>query len=163
MLLRYLLRLWLVLALIAPSYAKDAGTQEVYVPLAKDLNAIGNLAQQKQLPILLLVAAEWCSYCTLIQDEFLEPMIKSGNYDDKVLIRVMYMDSGETLRSFEGDPVPADQLAARYKVKLTPTVLFLGPNGEELAPRIVGISSPDYYGAYLDQHIEAAAEQLRSG
>jgi hypothetical protein len=77
-----------------------------------------------------------------------------------VLIRKVYIDSEETLRDFSGAPVTGAELAARYGVKLTPIVVFLGPEGEELAERMIGISSPDYYGAYLDEHIATALQQM---
>lgn len=53
-------------------------------------------------------------------------------------------------------------LAAALRVRVAPTVLFLGADGEELAERLVGYSSPDFYGAYLDQRIMQARQRLGS-
>jgi thioredoxin-related protein len=141
--------------------ARDKDIPEVYVPLAKDFEAEAKLARAKGLPILLMVGSETCTYCEFIDKHFLKPMIISGHYKDRVLIRKLYMDSLDNIRDFAGKPVGAEDFAARFRVKLTPTVLYLGPDGEELAPRMIGISSPDYYGAYLDEHIDAATEKLR--
>ena len=44
---------------------------------------------------------------------------------------------------------------------VAPTLLFLGPKGEELAERLVGGSIPDFYGAYLEQRLEQARVRLR--
>jgi thioredoxin-related protein len=138
----------------------EAAAPEVYVPLVKDLQAEARLSRERHLPMLVMFASETCTYCQYIDKHFLKPMIISGKYNDKVLIRVIYIDSLDTVRDFSGKPVPVEDLAASYHVKLTPTVLFLGPNGEELAPRMIGISSPDFYGTYLDQHIDQARAKL---
>jgi thioredoxin-related protein len=56
---------------------------------------------------------------------------------------------------------PAD-LAARLKVGVTPTVIFLGGAGE-IADRLVGYPSRDFYAAYLEERIERASATLSAG
>jgi hypothetical protein len=56
---------------------------------------------------------------------------------------------------------PAD-LAARLKVGVTPTVVFLGSTGE-IADRLVGYPSRDFYAAYLEERLERASASLRAG
>ena len=133
------------------------------MPLVKDFQAEARLSRERHLPMLVMFASETCTYCQYIDKHFLKPMIISDKDNDKVLIRVIYIDSLDTVRDFSGKPVPVEDLAASYHVKLTPTMLFLGPNGEELAPRMIGISSPDFYGTYLDQHIDQTRAKLRGG
>jgi hypothetical protein len=48
-----------------------------------------------------------------------------------------------------------------YGVTLTPTLLFLGPDGEELASRRVGVGNMEYYHYLLDRGIEEALLKLR--
>lgn len=55
---------------------------------------------------------------------------------------------------------PSD-LARHLGVRVVPTVVFLGPRGE-LAPRLVGYTSRDFYGAYLTQRIDEARALLIS-
>jgi hypothetical protein len=45
-------------------------------------------------------------------------------------------------------------------VRFAPTVAFLGPDGE-LAERLLGYQSADFYGAYLDDRIAEAAAKLK--
>ena len=47
------------------------------------------------------------------------------------------------------------QIKAR-KTTFTPTVLFLGPQGQELAKRLVGNAVPDFYDAYLEDRLATA-------
>jgi thioredoxin-related protein len=57
-------------------------------------------------------------------------------------------------------PASPAALAASLGIRLAPTVVFLGPDGGELAERLVGYSSPDFYGAYLEQRIAQARSRL---
>ena len=85
-------------------------------------------------------------------------------------VRVVEFDVGDTRKfspgpSREGGPGAAASgadLADRLGVRVTPTVVFLGPRGE-LADRLIGYSSRDFYGAYLDERIELARTALRAG
>jgi thiol:disulfide interchange protein len=154
--------LWGLLLAAMPGYADTDGTEGVYVPLATDLAADGKLAREKRVPILVLMAAEYCTYCKVVEKDFLKPMMISGQYQGKVLMRVLYIDGHQPIKDFDGAAVSPQDLAARYRVQLTPTVLFLGPNGQELAERLVGISSRDFYGAYVDRDIDTARSKLRA-
>jgi hypothetical protein len=132
----------------------------VEIPAAADLRHDAELAGQSGLPILLLVVAPGCHYCKLVEEQFIKPMIRGGAYADRVLIRRLPLDV-PTLVGFDGRRVGARALARVFGVRLTPTVLFLGPRGDELAPRVVGISNEYYYGGLIDEGIAAAGAVLR--
>ena len=51
-------------------------------------------------------------------------------------------------------------LAASLDIRVAPTVAFIGPDGKEVAERLVGYSSPDFYGAYLEQRIAQARSRI---
>jgi len=55
---------------------------------------------------------------------------------------------------------PAEQ-ARNWKARFTPTVLFFGPDGRELAERLVGIAVPDFYGEYLEARLVEARRKLK--
>ena len=130
------------------------------VPLVDDLAALGKVAHERRLPIVLLVSTSDCSYCMLLKDEVLNPMMKSREYDDRALIGELMLDSEEPLRGFGGSYVRRGELASRFAAKVTPTLLFLAPDGVELAPRIVGVNTVELFGYYLDKAIEAARKRL---
>ena len=52
-------------------------------------------------------------------------------------------------------------LARRLGIRAVPTVVFLGGD-EELAERLVGYQSPDFYGAYLEQRIADARRRMQT-
>jgi thiol-disulfide isomerase/thioredoxin len=108
-----------------------------------------------------MFSAEHCTYCEKLEEDFLKPMLRSGDYDDRVLIRKVKIDGFGTIRDFDGNKVDAEAFADRYKVYVTPTVVFIDGDGAQLARKRVGLSTPDFYGGYLDQSIDTALDVLR--
>lgn len=43
---------------------------------------------------------------------------------------------------------------------MAPTVLFLGPRGEELAERLVGVAVEEMYGDFLQARLQEARTKL---
>ncbi|MGE0079753.1 MAG: thioredoxin family protein [Thiohalomonadaceae bacterium] len=133
---------------------------EVTVPQPTDLREEAALASARRVPVLLMFSAEHCPYCMRMEDEFLEPMILSGDYEDKVVIRKLELGEG-TLRDFDGRTVTVNELAERYKVYVTPTLVFLDAAGRQLTEKMVGLSTPDFFGGYLDDSIDTSLARLR--
>ena len=130
------------------------------VPLVDDLSALGRNARRRRLPIVLLVSRSDCRYCALLKDEVLNPMMKSREYDDRAVLGELMLDSEEPLRGFQGEYELRDDVASRLDTDLTPTLLFLAPDGSELAPRILGVNTPELFGFYVDRAIESARARL---
>lgn len=148
----------------APLYAAHAaGRPDAAIAIAHDLKAAGTLARQRQLPILLEFAATTCGYCRTLESNVLNPMVRSGDYTHKVIMRKVVIDDDAPLRDFDGNTISAAGLAKRYGVFVTPTVVLVDGRGARLAREIVGISSIDFYGYYLDQAIDGSLRHLRQG
>lgn len=131
------------------------------VPLAQDLRKAGKQAEQNCAPVLLEFAAEHCDYCILLEEEILAPTLLNSGYDKRVLMRKLLIDNGSTLIDFDNRTAEAADIADQYNVWLTPTVLFVDRNGNELAERLIGISSVDFYGGYLDIALDQSRQRLR--
>ncbi len=134
---------------------------EVEVPVAEDLQQDGEGARTDRLPILLAFSAIECSYCDDLEEEFLEPMLLSGDYADKVIIRKLVLDNGSRVRDFSGRSQEAADLAHAFRVFVTPTILFVDADGRELAERMIGINTLEMFGGYLDGCIDTALLNLR--
>ncbi|HUT42502.1 MAG TPA: thioredoxin fold domain-containing protein [Gammaproteobacteria bacterium] len=133
----------------------------VDVPYGTDLQQDGRQATARQLPILLVFSAVSCEYCRQLEDEFLEPMLISGEYTDKVIIRRLLLDIGQHATDFDGMQREAGAIATRYRAWLTPTIVFLDGTGREVAERIKGINTPELFGGYLDACIDTALLMIR--
>ena len=144
-----------VLLLAGQALATTPGVSPV-----EDLAALGERARHGRMPILLVVSRDDCPYCKLLKREILEPMLLSGDYSGRVLIRELLVDSYAPVRDFDGETVSSDAVASRYGARLTPTVLFLDHRGRELAEPMIGINTVEFYGHYLDATIDAARVRL---
>jgi len=129
---------------------------------ARELSADAALASARGLPILLAVTRELCSYCEQLKARILLPMLRSGEYEQRVIIRELRLDSDQTIRGFDGKATTPGRLAEAYDASFAPTVLLVDASGRELVPRMVGVNTLDMYGYYLDQAIDQAHAALRS-
>lgn len=128
-----------------------------------DLQALGADAAERGVPIVLAVTRRECGYCATLKREILEPLRLAGDDPRRVLIRELMVDSEARVIAFGGAATTAQALANAYDAPFTPTVLLIGPDGAELAERIVGINTPEMYGWYLDRSIDEATAALRRG
>lgn len=139
--------------LCSDPFQKDVPRTQRIVIEANDLHALGDTLRQHKLGLVILFHAEYCEYCERLENDLLQPMVRSGEYDDKVLIRKIQIDRTESLLNFNGQRVTADQLSILYEASMTPTLVFVDANGEEQAERILGYTTPDLFGAYVDRAI----------
>lgn len=130
------------------------------VETTRDLQADARLAREQGVPLLLMFSAPYCEYCQRMEEDFLQPMLISGDYDGRVLIRKLSLSPGARIEDFDGRRIDAEEIASRYRVWVTPTVVFLDGDGKELTERLVGLSTPDFFGGYLYQAIESAGAAL---
>lgn len=158
--MKYDRRKW-VTRVLTMALALCAAQSFAGVPLAGNLAQAGQQAARSCVPLLLEFAADDCDYCLLLEREILEPTLLNRDYDRRVLMRKLVLDRDLGLHDFAGKPTGAQQLAGRYKVFVTPTLLFVDAQGRELAERMVGVTTLEFYGGYLDQALDAAQGKLR--
>jgi len=138
-----------------------ASAESGKVTLENDLQAIAALAKQKNIPLLIEFAAEDCAYCTLLERDHLGPMTKNHEYTQKIIIRKVMIDSDYRIRDFNGTSMAGDDLAQKYGVAVTPTVMLFDNDGERLSKRIVGYNGNEYYGWDLDKLITRSVETVK--
>lgn len=144
----------------------SAGRAETVAPSVelstRDLSADARKAATQRLPILLLFSAEHCGFCDRLKEDYLVPMAISGDYQDRVLIRILDISGIQPVRDLDGRRVMPEVIADRYRVAVTPTLLFLDGKGGRLLPPMVGYNSPELFGLYLDAAIDEARSIIRA-
>ena len=143
--------------------AGPVAADSVTMVRATDLRDEALAARANNLVLVLEFSSEYCSFCRKLEDLFLLPMQRNAEYDTKILIRSVSLDSFETLVDFDGRSLSTSEFASRYAVSLTPTLLFLNADGRELSEKLVGIWSEDFYGGFIDNRIDEARERLSHG
>ncbi len=134
----------------------------ISVEYATDFSQLAQLARTQEKIIVLVISASYCEYCDLLEEEFLKPMLRNADITREVIIRKLDMDSYYTIVDFSGDKTTPRGFARDYKVPLSPTLLFLDSDGDEVAARILGINSLELYGGYLDTAIISGLEKIRT-
>jgi thioredoxin-related protein len=132
------------------------------LPVAANLRMDGDQARRERLPILVFFASRSCPYCYEVEELYLKPRLASGEYRSQVIMRVVYTDGAQPLRDFRDRPTDHAAFARRYGVTFTPTIKMLDADGVELVPGLVGLTTRDFYGAYLDEAISGALTKLRA-
>ncbi len=157
--MKYLL--FTLLLQLSLSVSADDDLPYVEIKTVTDFSQLAETARTKDKIIMLEVSASDCDYCELLEEEFIKPMLRSGDYNE-VLIRKIEMDSVDTIKDFFGKATNPDEFTRRLKIKLTPTLLFFDGHGNEISPRILGINSLDLYGWYLDEALKSGLQKIKT-
>ena len=129
------------------------------LPLATDLRVDAVASNNGSLPILLFFDRVECPYCERALREYLVPLSREA-WKNRALFRQVEIDRALPLVDFEGRATTHARLAERYRVTLSPTVVIVDGSGNVLADPIVGLTTVDFYGAYLEKALEDAASKL---
>jgi thioredoxin-related protein len=131
--------------------------KDTALPVPVSLPGAAQTAAAKKEPLVLLVSLPGCPYCEVVRRNYLLPARRD---DGLQAWQLNISDRATPLVGFDGKATTAAAQIALWKAGFTPTVLFLGPAGQELAERLVGLASTDFYGAYLDDRLATARKAL---
>jgi len=148
---------WALSAPFLPAWAEEG------VPYARDLQRDAELARKKNGVVLVMFSGEYCGYCERVLKEFLIPMSRNPEYQKKLVMRRVDNTGLTTVKDFDGNVEDHRQFTAEQGVGMVPTVMLFDRNGKPLGKPLVGLTTVDYYGYYLDQAIDAALAKVRGG
>ena len=160
-----LIVLWLAI-LACTSLSARAATDPVAglasgVPTADDLQADAQAAAELGGTVLLVFVSDRCGYCEIVLNEFLIPMSRNTDYSQRIVMRRIVTNSDRPLRNFRGESLTHRRFAQGVGVRMTPVVQMFGVKGQLLGKPLVGLTTIDYYGHYLDQTIDRSLELAR--
>lgn len=127
--------------------------------LATDLKMESVLSISSGKPYVLYISRKDCPDCKRLERDVLVPLIRSRQYDSMISLRELIWDRN-SIKGFNGKSISAEKLIEQYRVIGTPTLLFLNEKGNEIAERLAGYQSEDFYWYYLDKAIELATTNL---
>jgi nucleoid-associated protein YgaU len=139
-----------------PRQAADAAAP---VPLATELQRDSRQAARAGEPLILFFTLQDCRYCHTVRHSYLAPLLRSqGEGQGVYVIREVEVGGSRAATGQDGAATTHGELAKRFGVRFAPTVLFVGPAGEELAPPLLGGDTAGMYGAYLDARLAIARQ-----
>lgn len=145
----------LLLAPVLGAVLASARAAQPLLPVPTSLASALEAALARRRALVALVSLPGCPWCKLVRESYLVPLLAEG----QPVIEVDMTDKGGIV-GFDGTATTSVRLAEALRVRLAPTVLFLGRGGRELAPRLAGVASVDFYGAYLQDRVDAANRAL---
>lgn len=148
MLLRLLV--WLVFCgIFSAAHAAGAGHKSLAFPA--DLRAVQVNA------VVVLFSLPNCAYCEKVRQQSLNHVETDPHYRGRVKVyEIDFSDQRKPLVWFDGRTYSGKSLATLLNVRFSPTVMVFGQRGEVAGKPILGASLPEFYGAYLDDLIQAA-------
>lgn len=141
-----------MLPAVALALAKDSA-----LPVPASLPAAAEAATRLGEPLVLLVTLPGCPFCELVRRSYLLPARQDAGLQ---AWQLDVTNRTTALLGFDGNLTTAALQTRAWKASFTPTVLFLGAQGQALAERLVGIAVPDFYGAYLEDRLVTARKLL---
>lgn len=114
------------------------------------------VALKARNPLVVLVSLDGCAYCKIARDNYLAPLRER----EGLPVVQVDMHSKQLLKDFRGGTMSHDEWIRIHGVKVAPTLLFFGRDGEEVAERMTGGYIADFYGGYLDARLSQARRLL---
>jgi thioredoxin-related protein len=156
---------WLCLWLCVGSLTNGCAAQDAYqatldkeVKFIRDVQGDLALAKAQRKPLLILYSQADCRFCHHVRSQFLKHL--ALDVKAPVLVREVMSGSGYSVGKgahFE----TADAFYKRMGIKFFPTVVLYDSQLNALTEPLLGSDTSGFYGAYLDNAIEAAVAKLK--
>ena len=130
------------------------------IPLASDFQTDSLEQQISKRVILLYVSSPHCAFCKKLEKEIIFPLLKSGEYKDKIILRKIDWHGYKNILDFNGQSIKPSKFLDQYQTRITPTLLFLGANGKEMHKRLLGYRGGEFYWYYFDAAIDKSNLRL---
>lgn len=157
--------------LLAHGPVRADGSHASRLERPRDLRELLQRSRGSARPIVALFSTPGCGWCEAIRREQLASLAREQAARGVLVAEFDLLDD----RAFDGLDAQANAgpgptlvdarspaaLARTLGVRVAPTLVFLGPDGE-VAERLVGYSTPEFFSAYLEERIGRARLALAS-
>jgi len=126
----------------------------------KNWQELAEQSKRDRMPIIVMIDQEDCPFCRRGEGEFFAAIFAGGEFDNRALFGKMSINAGDSIINLEGRSESVESFLADLNTHFTPTILFLDANKTELTKKMVGLSTPDFYGFYLERGIKQSIAAL---
>ncbi len=141
-------------------FEEDADLYNDTLPWASDLLSESRQAACQGKPLVIMFGSSECPYCSIVRSLYMVPLPDEERYRG-IVVRELEIDSDTPVKDFSGKLTTMRKLASNYGVYLVPTVMVFGSDGTQSGKSIIGLSTEDFYGVYLDDAIQAGVESVK--
>lgn len=139
---------------------KAVATNTGHVIEEKNFSQLAKQMKQQNKGLLLMLHSEGCSFCEALEENYLYPSVKSGDYNKEIFIRKLQIDSGVPIIDFSGKKIYPEIISNRYDGSMTPTLLFLDYKGNEAAVKMIGYNTPSLFGGYVEEQLKEMRQYI---
>lgn len=151
----------IVFGLLVCTFSATAHSDSTVLPLASNLQQLGQQASQKNIPIAILFSAKGVKSTENLKEEAILPALYSGQLNGHVLMTEIHVNVDDTTVDFYGDVTPNAEFKALYNLTSLPVVVFVNSEGDVLTEPLLS-GAYDYYYFYLKQSINQALTALNN-
>lgn len=159
----WILACLLAWALAGAALAARPGLPARSLQVAQDLAADARILRERRVPLMVLYSRADCPWCERARRQYLVPLANDPASAERILMRQIDLDSDAPLVDFNGRATTHRRFGAGQRATLTPTLMFYGPDGQQVAEPIIGFLLADFYAAHIDKGIDAGLAELRQG
>lgn len=128
--------------------------KELYLP-AERLSAALADARRTLVVVAGLFTSERCPYCVAVKKDQLGPRMRSSVAPTLVVVE-FDIDDNRLFTLPDRLQITPTEFGKRLGFSLTPTLFMPDRQANPIAKPLVGYSSRDFYGAYLEEQIQTA-------
>ncbi len=122
------------------------------LPVATSLRLSLYKAVAMQQPLVVMVSLPGCPFCKIARENYLIPMLQQ---EGRPVVQIDMLGK-LPVQDFNNQATTHGKMVSAWGIKVAPTILFFGKNGQEVANRLEGASIPDFYGQYLEDRLVQA-------
>ena len=127
-----------------------------------DWGQVAVISARQHIPIVVMVDQADCPYCDRVESEFFAAIFAGGEFENAAIFGKISLDDGESIATRDRGLISTQEFLEPFLADFTPTILFLDSQANQLVEKMVGLSTPDYYGYYLEQAIRQAHSLLNA-
>lgn len=122
---------------------------------------LAEAVRRESIPLLLVITYCECGYCKRQRAGVMEPLGRAGWFGKRAFVREYDWKQPHKVEDFDGTLARGPIFIDRYRIFATPTLLFLGPDGQSLVSPRVGYNSREEYIALLKRNLAASGAALK--
>lgn len=134
----------------------------VHYPTVADFASLAKTLTTQNKILLLVATSVDCHFCEQLKSEFLQPIFLDKRYQSYAFVAELPLDRPNLpMIDFNGTTTHLADIATRYKIVGTPTMVFLAPNGTQLHQSIFGIETADFFHYTIEQALNTSHARLQ--
>jgi len=112
--------------------AKSGLIEEAFLIKTANIESLATVAKNNNKGVALLFAQEQCASCVELHEEIFSDAAMVKRLTEKYAVTRINVLSKSDIKDFSGNNIQEGKLADKFRIRYTPTIIFLDANGKEI-------------------------------